>query len=245
MKLPYDLHIHSCLSPCADDDMTPNNIAGMGALCGLRLMALTDHNSCQNCAPFLSACERYGIIGICGMELTTAEDIHIICLFPSLDAAMTFEQFVSSRRSLLPNKPRIFGNQFLCDEQDNIIGTEESLLIYATSITVEEALECAWEHGGIAYPAHIDRESNSIEAVLGAVPRHIDFLGIELCDKQKEAMYRVKYPLTAHLPYFNCSDAHRLVDIREDNSVLSLCDTITEKNAAENFIETVRQRQKL
>ena len=28
MPLTYDLHLHSCLSPCGDNAMTPANIAG-------------------------------------------------------------------------------------------------------------------------------------------------------------------------------------------------------------------------
>ena len=41
----YDLHIHSCLSPCADDSMTPHNICNMAKIKGLDLIAVTDHNS--------------------------------------------------------------------------------------------------------------------------------------------------------------------------------------------------------
>ena len=81
----YDLHIHSCLSPCADNDMTPNNIAAMSALKGLQIIALTDHNSCKNCPAFLEACRANGIIAVAGMELSTAEDIHLVCLFEELD----------------------------------------------------------------------------------------------------------------------------------------------------------------
>ena len=84
MKLYYDLHMHSCLSPCADDDMTPMNMAGMGMLKGLSVMALTDHNSCRNCPAFFKACEGYGVVPIAGMELSTAEDVHMVVLFPTL-----------------------------------------------------------------------------------------------------------------------------------------------------------------
>ena len=97
---PYfcDLHIHSCLSPCADDDMTPAYIAGMAALNGLRIVALTDHNSAANCPPFFTHAARLGLIPVGGMELTTAEDIHAVCLFPDLDGTMAFDAFVAKRR---------------------------------------------------------------------------------------------------------------------------------------------------
>ena len=95
MSITYDFHIHSCLSPCVDDGMTPNNIAGMSMLNGIRVAALTDHNTCKNCPAFFEACKRVGVVPIAGMELTTVEEIHIVCLFPSLDVAMQFDEFVN------------------------------------------------------------------------------------------------------------------------------------------------------
>ena len=86
----YDFHIHSCLSPCGDDDNTPNNIAGMAMLMGLNIVALTDHNTCKNCPAFFTAAAKYGITPIAGMELTTSEDIHVVCLFENLKDAMAF-----------------------------------------------------------------------------------------------------------------------------------------------------------
>ena len=87
-RYTYDLHVHSCLSPCADNDNTPNNLAGMAVLNNIQILALTDHNSCRNCPAFFTACKRYGIIPIPGMELTTSEDIHVVCLFPELEDAL-------------------------------------------------------------------------------------------------------------------------------------------------------------
>ena len=120
----YDFHIHSCLSPCADNDMTPNSIAGMAALAGLNLVALTDHNSCRNCPAFFAAAKRYGIIPIAGMELTTAEDIHMVCLFESLEDALAFGEAVDRRRIRIPNRTDIFGDQLLVDENDEVRGNE-------------------------------------------------------------------------------------------------------------------------
>lgn len=91
MEVAYDLHVHSCLSPCGDDDMTPANIAGMAALKGLSVVALTDHNSAKNCPAFFKACEEVGVLPIPGMELTTAEDIHVVALFKTLEEAMAFD----------------------------------------------------------------------------------------------------------------------------------------------------------
>ena len=102
----YDLHIHSALSPCADNDMTPNNIAGMAAIKGLSILALTDHNSAKNCPAFFDACKQQGIIAIAGMELSTAEDIHLVCLFEELDDAMRFDAEIEKHLMPIKNKVR-------------------------------------------------------------------------------------------------------------------------------------------
>ena len=104
-KYYYDLHIHSCLSPCGDDDSTPDSIAGMGELNGLDIMALTDHNTCKNCPAFFESALRHGILPIAGMELTTAEDIHLVCLFGTLEKALEFDNELQSRRILIENRP--------------------------------------------------------------------------------------------------------------------------------------------
>ena len=87
MKVYYDLHIHTALSPCGDNDMTPCNIVGLAALCGLDVIAVTDHNSALNCAAVEKAGREAGIIVLSGMELETAEEVHVVLLFPSAAAA--------------------------------------------------------------------------------------------------------------------------------------------------------------
>ena len=216
MKLYYDLHIHSCLSPCGDDDMTPADIAGIGALNNLSVMALTDHNSCENCPAFFEACEFYGIVPIAGMELTTAEDIHVVCLFKSLSDALSFSDEVYERIMPIMNKPDIFGNQNVCDTDGNILKTVEKLLISATDITIEEAPRLVAKFNGICYPAHIDRESNGIIAVLGDIPPEPGFFCSEFHDKNKIDQYKNQYPILNGHSFIFSSDAHRLSDINTD-----------------------------
>ena len=88
MKLRYDLHLHSCLSPCGDMDMTPNNLVGMAKLLGYDLIALTDHNSCLNTPAAVKAGQRLGVTVVPGMELCTREEAHVVCLFPTVEAAL-------------------------------------------------------------------------------------------------------------------------------------------------------------
>ena len=108
-KFYYDLHLHSCLSPCGDEDMTPNNIVNMSALLELDIIALTDHNSLKNCPAFFKVAENSNIVAVTGCELTTSEEIHVVCLFEFLDDAMRFDRFLESRRPPIKNKSEIFG----------------------------------------------------------------------------------------------------------------------------------------
>ena len=217
----YDLHIHSCLSPCGDDDSTPDSIAGMGELNGLDIMALTDHNTCKNCPAFFEAAVKHGILPVAGMELTTAEDIHTVCLFPNLEKALQFEAELRSRRILFENRADIFGNQFVCDSEDNIVGEEKFLLSNATTVSLDEAPSFVEKFGGICYPAHIDRDSNGVIAVLGAFPEFPKFYCAELHNKEKLTDYIEKSGLSAEKFVFS-SDAHYLWDIKEKSDYLTL-----------------------
>lgn len=219
----YDLHVHSCLSPCADNDNTPFNLAGMAAVAGINIMALTDHNTCKNCPAFFAAAKRYGIIPVAGMELTTSEDIHIVCLFEELTSAMSFSDEIDSRRIKLENRPDIFGEQLIYGEDDVQIGTEPFLLINATTVSIDEAAKSVEKHGGICYPAHIDRDSNGIISVLGAMPQTPVFSCVEFHDGSKREEYTEKYSLKGKTVVVS-SDAHYLQDINDAENFFLLPD---------------------
>ncbi len=220
----YDFHIHSCLSPCADNDMTPANLAGMATLAGLQIMALTDHNSTRNCPAFFEAARRQGLIPIAGMELTTAEDIHIVCLFEELEDAMSFGETVDGLRIRIRNRVDIFGEQLICNADDEIIGTEEDLLSNATQITIDQVPELVNRHHGICFPAHVDREANGVISTLGTFPESPTFLWAEFHDAEKIEAYREKYPLLQTVGCVVGSDAHYLWDIRDKEHYFDLDD---------------------
>ena len=219
----YDLHIHSCLSPCGDNDNTPNNIVGMGVLAGLQIMALTDHNTFRNCPAFFEAAKKQGIIPVAGMELTTAEDIHMVCLFPDLESAMDFDREIQERRVLIPNRTDIFGDQWVMDGQDEVIDVEPNLLSNATTVSVEEAPRLAERYGGVCYPAHIDRQANGILSTLGFLPPDMHFPTVELHDGEKEAEYRQNHIGDTTRVVIG-SDAHVLWDIRDKAAWLEIPD---------------------
>ena len=210
----FDLHIHSALSPCGEDSSTPDVMAGLFALSGFDVIALTDHNSCGNCASFLKACEHYGILGIPGMELNTAEEVHVVCLFPELAAAEDFSEYVYSKLPDIKNRSRIFGNQYYCSESGKVLREEEKLLISATEIGIYEVAGLVKERGGTAYPAHIDRQSNSLLYNLGFWDAGMGFELAEISLKCPED-FADSRPDLKGLPLIKGSDAHRMEQIPE------------------------------
>ncbi len=222
-KYFYDLHVHSCLSPCGDDDNTPNNLAGMATLCGLNIVALTDHNTAKNCPAFFEAARRNGIIPVAGMEVTTSEDIHAVCLFETLEGAMEFDREIDKKRIKIKNKIEIFGRQQIMDGEDNIIGEEEAFLPLATTVSLEDMPEMVRDFNGVSYPAHIDRQANGMIHVLGTFPETPYFTCFELHDKNNAAEYIKKYSLE-NKRHVISSDAHYLTDMRDKDAFVMLDD---------------------
>ncbi len=209
-----DLHIHSCLSPCADDDMRPDTLVGFCMLGGLDLIALTDHNSTRNCPAAAAAAAEYGIGFIPGAEVTTSEDVHCICLLPSLEAAAAFGDELEAHSQQVPNRRDIFGNQILCRPA----GTDEAypwLLHPATDLAILELPAFTRRFDGICYPAHVDREANGLFAMLGIWPEELDVPAVE-----------IRSVLPAGVPdglkTIQASDAHRLEELPEGGFVLPL-----------------------
>ena len=238
-KYFYDLHIHSCLSPCGDDEMTPGDIAGMAAVAGLNIAALTDHNTSLNCPAFFKAARARGIIPVAGMELTTAEDIHLVCLFDSLEGAMAFGEYVDSQRIKIKNRKDIFGNQIIIDEEDRPAGEEEYFLSNATAITLEQAPAAAEKYGGVCFPAHIDREANGIVAVLGTFPESPAFTCAEFRDGGNIEEYRKKYPALKDIIPIVSSDAHYLWLINDAANSIEL-DGETEDEIRKSLIRKLK-----
>jgi PHP family Zn ribbon phosphoesterase len=215
LPLSYDLHLHSCLSPCGDADMTPGNIVGMAVVKQLEVIALTDHNSCKNCPAFLKIAEDYGIIAIPGMELCTSEEVHVVCLFPTLEEAMKFDEYVYGQLIPFPNDENIFGKQEVCNEKDEITGKETNLLINATNISFDQVYDLVKKYQGIMIPAHIDKTTSSLISNLGFIPPDSKFSCAELKDLSKLHSLRNSNPYLDQCNIISNSDAHYLEHIHE------------------------------
>lgn len=237
MNLFYDLHIHSCLSPCGDDDMTPANIAGMAMVKGLDLIALTDHNSARNCPALLAAAEEYGILALPGMEVNTSEEVHAVCLFKTLEAALDFDSYVYEKLMKFPNREEIFGKQQIYDCNDRACAAEPNLLINATEISFEELWDLALSYDGVMFPAHIDKTANSLIANLGFVPPDSRFVTAEVKDLGKLHSLLRENPYLADCRIISNSDAHYLEHINEPRLTLEV-----EEKSREAVVEMLRRR---
>ncbi|MBQ5950574.1 MAG: PHP domain-containing protein [Lachnospiraceae bacterium] len=195
--------------------MTVNNIVNMAVLKGLDVVALTDHNSSKNCPAFLEAAKNAGIRAIPGMEINTSEEIHAVCLFPTLEQAMAFDEYVFSTMPPVKNRPEIYGDQILVDAEDQPVGTLDTLLITASGVSFDELPDLMEQYGGIFFPAHIDRSANSLLAILGAVPEDTDFPFFEVYHVGLYDDLVEKHPKLAGRPWLHNSDAHYLWDIAE------------------------------
>ena len=221
-KLSYDLHVHSCLSPCGDEDMTPANIIGMAAVKELAIIAVTDHNSCKNCPAVMSMAEQYGILAVPGMELCTMEEVHVLCLFAKLQDAMDFDAFVSTKLFKIPNNEKIFGKQEIYNTMDQCIGTEPYLLINATEIPFDQLDEIMKKFHGIYIPAHIDKNANSLLSNLGFIPPDSRFPCAEIRDVGRLPELRQSNPYLNQCNIITNSDAHTLASINEPKNFLKV-----------------------
>lgn len=222
MKLYYDLHLHSCLSPCGDNDMTPYNLVHMAALQGMQMIALTDHNSCLNCPAAMEVGMQTGLLVIPGMELCTAEEAHVVCLFPALEPAMFFSEFIKTHIPPVQNRTEIFGEQRVMNAEDGILGMESTLLTTASEIRVDRVAPLVREYGGVCFPAHLDRPSYSVISSLGTFEAAWGFHAAELTRAAEAADYTARYPALEALPLLCDSDAHYLENIPEAAAWLDL-----------------------
>jgi hypothetical protein len=172
MRAVIDLHNHSCLSPCADDDLTPALLAIEAMEKNIDILALTDHNSARNLEVFSQACELCSILPLFGLEVTTIEEVHVLTLFPKLEDALEFGTFIEFLLPPIKNKPKLFGRQLVVDLQGEVLQEIDLMLSSATSLGFSDVMEEALSRDALVIPAHIDRPANSVLANLGFLPSY-------------------------------------------------------------------------
>jgi PHP family Zn ribbon phosphoesterase len=219
-KFACDLHIHTCLSPCADDDMTPINIINMAELIGLDIIAITDHNSCRNLEAAYEASAGHKIFVIPGMEVTTKEDIHIICLLPDIKRAMELEKIVYDALPREENSEEVFGRQLIVGARGEVIDIENRLLLGSTTLSIDELFIAVHELCGLFIPAHVDRPNYSIISSLGFIPPEMDIPVVEISKNVSTEKALQEISSIHRRNIIQSSDAHSLGDLLERQTFL-------------------------
>lgn len=208
-----DLHIHSCLSPCAHLLNTPGNIIKRAVKLGLDCIAITDHNTAGNIPIALELAKGTGVNLIPAMEVETREEVHVLCYFPTLEALLAWDSIVKEHLPDLDNNEEFFGHQLLTDYTDQYIAKEGRLLAVATGLSLSDTVSAVTKLGGIAVPAHVDRPTNSILSQLGFIPRDIEIRILELSSNRAMDDYLRTHPELDSYLFLQGSDSHYLTDI--------------------------------
>jgi PHP family Zn ribbon phosphoesterase len=203
-----DLHVHTCLSPCADNTMTPPAIVARAEAAGLRAIGICDHNTGGNVAAVRKAGESKGLAVIAGMEVTTAEEVHLLAFFDGDEALDAFEDELAEHIAG-KNDPEYFGDQILADENGEPLGLEERFLLGACEMKLAEVVERIHVVGGLVIASHVDKTAFSIISQLGFIPEEVPLDAIEVSPHSPSVTEYLPY----RLPILRSSDAHFLEDI--------------------------------
>jgi len=217
-----DLHIHSVLSPCGGLEMAPQDLmARLGEL-EVQWLAITDHNSMANCPAYEKAARAAGLEFTWGVEVQTAEEIHLLVYFDDSEAARSFDKELYLALPDLPNDPDFFGDQVVIDENCNILRVEHKALSNYTLWDLNEAVSIARAHGGYCVPAHIDAGANSILGQLGFMPAEPSFELLGITARLDLTAFLAQNPELRGKAFLRCSDAHYLADLGSGATRLKL-----------------------
>lgn len=210
---PADLHVHTVLSPCAELEMIPPLIIERALELGLGFIAVCDHNATGNTPAMVEAGRQVGLCVLPGMEVQSREEVHILCLFDTLEQAAAWQAVVDAHLPALPNRDDVFGSQLIVDAWGEFVAFEERLLLTSTSLSVEEIFSGVHRLGGLALPAHVDRPSYSLLANLGFLPPGLDIIAVEISRQITPAEARKRFPQLAGVALIGSGDAHRLEEM--------------------------------
>jgi len=227
-----DLHIHTVLSACAEIEMFPEFIVERAQELGLGLIAVTDHNSAENAAAMLAAAEGTGITVLPGMEVQTREEVHVLCLFDTLEQVALWQEEVYAHLPPLKNKEDVFGIQVVLNAKGDVVDHNDRLLLISTSFSVEEVVQRVHGLNGLCIPAHVDRPAYSIIANLGFIPPDLEIVGVEISHLVGPKEARVRFPQLEHYSLVAGGDAHRLREMVQRTTLKAEEATVAELSLA-------------
>lgn len=211
-SFPADLHVHTCLSPCAEVEMSPRRVVAQALHNALQIIAVTDHNSARNAGATMRAAAGTNLTVLPGLEVCTAEEVHVLALFDDPAQAGALQELVYSGLHGV-NAPGTFGMQVIADEFDVVEAFEEKLLIGAAEIGLEEMVRAIHRLGGLAIASHIDREAYGVIGHLGFIPPAVSFDALEISPAVGDAKAEERFSAYRGTPFVRNSDAHSPGDI--------------------------------
>jgi hypothetical protein len=217
-----DLHIHTCLSPCAGLDMTPSAIVDAVLAQGIDIIAITDHNSAENFAAAQKAAELTELTVLGGMEVTSSEEAHILAVFDSVENIMAMQKHVYDNMLPAVNDEKFYGDQIVVNEYDEVLDFNRRLLIGATVLNANQIVDTIRALGGLAIASHIDRDFFSITSQLGFIPEDLHFDALEISPLTGMNQAREKFRQYSDCAWVSSSDAHRIEDIGKRKTLFTL-----------------------
>lgn len=223
-----DLHIHTCLSPCGDWDMTPRAVVEQSARKRLDIIAVTDHNSVENAGAAMLCGQKSGVTVLPGMEICSLEEVHVLALFDNLEMALAMQDFVYDHLDG-ENNPDVFGYQVVANEHDEVEGQNSRMLIAATRVDLNTLVTKIHETGGLAIAAHIDKTAYSLLAQLGFLPPDLPLDAVEVSFRARPEEASQTLLMGASIPCITSSDSHFLPEIGRVSTKFTLAEpTIAE-----------------
>jgi len=211
-KYKADLHLHTVLSPCGDLDMSPTKLVIQAKRMGLKIIGISDHNSTKHAELISRLAKKEGIFVLCGAEITSKEEIHLLCFMPHPKSLKMLQRYIDKYLIKTAHSPKNFGEQLLVNEHEEVVAEEEFLLINAIDRSINEISDFVIDNGGIFIPAHINRAAYSLLSQLGVVPPDLVFHALEIykyspLNLVNEADY------LKNITFIQSSDAHYIPDI--------------------------------
>jgi PHP family Zn ribbon phosphoesterase len=223
-----DLHIHSCLSPCGDEEMRPCAIVRKALAMGLDMIAICDHNSAENIAAFMSAGSESGLAVLPGIEVTSKEEIHLLALFNRQEDCMALQNLIY-QNLLGENVEEVFGCQMMVNEKDETIGINRKMLIGATRLPLEQIVSTVGSLRGVTIASHIDRQAFSLLGQLGFIPEGLSLDGLEISPRTSKEEAQKRFHAYRSYSLVRFSDAHHLEDIGKNITHFLLKETTSEE----------------
>jgi len=224
-----DLHVHSCLSPCADLTMVPNEVVKYSP----DILAICDHNSGENVLSFLKVFENHSKILIPGIEIQTIEDVHILGYFDKIKNLLKVSKIIYEHLPKISYDPEKFGYQLKVDQNDKFISLETTPLGFPTDLSIKEVTEIILKYSGIPVYAHISRKFGVLYQ-LGIFPD----LNIHIAEVTNKEEYLIAK--NNKFISISSSDAHFLNQIGKRYSIIK--DKV--KNAKEFLSFLIRGKVK-